>query len=276
MADDPNAPDPQTTPAPAPASSPPAPEPSAEPKFVPLSRFEATVGEKYEAIRKAEQATLRAQELEQQLEQLRRTPASPPDPSHPAPTAPPPGLTQVELERLATVRAEQMRFAERCNEDVAAGRKKFQDFDAKIEDLRRVAPTVDAQGRPMLPQGLIEAALATGRGHEVLYALGSDPSEADRVLSLDPTRQAVELTRIADKLAAAETAAQDDPEKIAEAAKRAAQNAPARPIRPVVGGSRQISVKDMALDDPALPIEEFMRRRDEEAGRSRRPNGRFR
>ena len=180
-------------------------------------------------------------------------------------------VSPAELDRLADLRARQMRFNERCNESVATGRKAYQDFDAKVDDLRKVAPTVDAQGRPMLPETLVSAALATGRAHEVLYALGSDQSEADRIMSIgDPTSQAVAVAQYAAGLKKA-----DDEGGTTEPPAKRTTEVPA-PIRQVVGGSRKVSVKDMDLDDPALPIEEFMRRRDEEAKHSRRANGRFR
>ena len=123
----------------------------------------------------------------------------------------------------------------------------------------------------MLPETLVSAALATGRAHEVLYALGSDQSEADRIMSIgDPTSQAVAVAQYAAGLKKA-----DDEGGTTEPPAKRTTEVPA-PIRQVVGGSRKVSVKDMDLDDPALPIEEFMRRRDEEAKHSRRANGRFR
>lgn len=274
------APAPQPDPAPAPA---PAPNPTPEERFVPAARFDAVVGQKYEAIRKAEGLEARTRELEGRIAQYeqQRTQAQPqPQPSPQSQNVvpqDPPGtrtfqgqVSPAELDRLADIRARQMRFNERCNESVAQGRKSYADFDAKVDDLRKVAPTVDAQGRPMLPETLVSAALATGKGHEVLYALGSDQSEADRIMSIaDPTSQAVAVAQYAAGLKKAAEGDDDAPPA------RRTPDVP-HPIRQVVGGSRKVSVKDMDLDNPDLPIEEFMRRRDEEAKVSRRANGRFR
>ncbi len=237
-----------------------------EKRFVPAERFDAVTGQKWEAIRRAEGAEARARELEGRLAQLQVQPqpqlnAAPPQSDTSSSRAfPTSSVTPAELDRLATFRAQQMRFNERCNESVAVGRKSFVDFDAKVDELRKVAPTVDAQGRPMLPETLVSAALATGRGHEVLYALGSDPAEADRIMSIgDPTSQAVAVAQFASALKASGESTLDG-ETPPVTPKR---ETPA-PIRQVVGGSRKVSVKDMDLADPDLPIEEFMRRRDDE------------
>ena len=275
-------PNPTPTPAPTPVPSPtPEPSPAPEERFVPAARFDAVVGQKYEAIRKAEGLEARTRELEgriAQYEQARTQVTPQPQPTPGVVPQDPAGtrtftspVSPAELDRLADIRARQMRFNERCNDSVATGRKAYADFDAKVDDLRKVAPTVDAQGRPMLPETLVSAALATGRAHEVLYALGSDQSEADRIMSIgDPTSQAVAVAQYAAGLKKA-----DDEGGTTEPPAKRTTEVPA-PIRQVVGGSRKVSVKDMDLDDPALPIEEFMRRRDEEAKHSRRANGRFR
>ena len=203
-------PNPTPTPAPTPVPSPtPEPSPAPEERFVPAARFDAVVGQKYEAIRKAERpggphARASKVALRSTNKRVRRSRRS---------RSRRPGLSRrtlrvrvrlrrplvrLSLDRLADIRARQMRFNERCNDSVATGRKAYADFDAKVDDLRKVAPTVDAQGRPMLPETLVSAALATGRAHEVLYALGSDQSEADRIMSIgDPTSQAVAVAQYA-------------------------------------------------------------------------------
>ena len=278
------APDPalQPDPTPAPALAP-SPAGDDATRFVPIARFETAVGQKYEAIRRAEGLEARTRELEGRIAQYERSATPQPQPQ-PAPNLTPVlpdpsgsrtfqgNISPGELDRLADLRARQMRFNERCNESVAAGRKTYTDFDAKVDALRQVAPTVDAQGRPMLPETLVSAALATGRGHEVLYALGSDQSEADRIMSLgDPTSQAVEVAKYAMGLKVAQAEPADD-----DGVLKPVPKTTPTPIKQVVGGSRSISVKDMDLADPALPIEEFMRRRDAEATKRRAGNGRFR
>lgn len=252
-------------------------------RFVPLPRFEAVTAQKYDAIRRAEAAEAKARDFETQLSQLTQRQVPPPEPRvgdlPQAPRQPDASLNRSEIERLAGLQAQALRFNERCNESVAQGRKAYGDFDAAIDSLRQVAPTMDAQGRPTLPQTFVEAALATGRAHDVMYALGKDSSEADRLMSLsgDPIRQASELTRFAMGLKAPAGSVEPKVEGAESAPKVVVRNAAlAEPIKQVVGGNRGLSVKDMPIEDPDLPIEEFMRRRNEEAGRSRRANGRFR
>lgn len=261
-------------------SSPPAQTPAAgaepaangdsEPagRFVPLDRFNGVVAQKYEAIRRSEQAEQRARELEQQLQRF-AAPATGADPT--APQAP--RFDPAEIDRLASQRAAAMNFKEKVDGAVAAGRSAHPDFDATIAELQKVAPMRDVNGAPMIPPSVVEAAIRTGAGAEVLYALGKDTLEADRIMSLDPIGQAVEVAKLAQRLtpqASAEPATATPPDL------RVVRGAPPEPIRPVVGAARGREVKDMALDDPELPIEEFMRRRDEEAKRHRGIGGRFR
>lgn len=246
-------------------------------RFVPAPRFDAVVAQKYEAIRKAEVAEARARDLESRLaasEQARSTAPQLDSNGQPVvqPQRQPAADSRPDIARLASIEAQNIRFAERCNESVAEGRKAYSDFDAKIDALRNVAPTIDANGRPMLPQTLVEAALETGHSSKVLYALGSDPSEADRIMSLPPMKQAIEIAKFASKFDAKSDAGEVDPLTQAVAAKSLPD-----PIRPRIAGSgRAVSVKDMPLDDPKLPIEEFMARRDKEAATNRRSNGRYR
>ena len=63
-------PNPTPTPAPTPVPSPtPEPSPAPEERFVPAARFDAVVGQKYEAIRKAEGLEARTRELEGRIAQ---------------------------------------------------------------------------------------------------------------------------------------------------------------------------------------------------------------
>jgi hypothetical protein len=268
----------QQTPAPAQEPTPqvapaPAPQPEPQPRYVPAERFEAVVAQKFEAIRQAEEAKSRAIELERQLREASR-PSMPQAqyPTPPAPGVPPawqppanaPQITQADIDRLSNQKAAEMRFNERCNESVFAGRKVFGDVDAKITALKSVAPGLDANGQPMLPRGFVEAALETGKAEYVLYALANDLGEADRIMTLAPMRQAVELARLADKVAPASA-----PQDVVGDAERVAAQARSRPIGQVVGVSHGPTQRELAIDDPNLPMEEFMKRRNETAWDSR-------
>ena len=82
-------PNPTPTPAPTPVPSPtPEPSPAPEERFVPAARFDAVVGQKYEAIRKAEGLEARTRELEgriAQYEQARTQVTPQPQPGNPKP-----------------------------------------------------------------------------------------------------------------------------------------------------------------------------------------------
>lgn len=255
-------------------------------RFVALDRFNGVVADKYNAIRQAEQERNRAAELERQVADLQArlgggAQASASAAPGAAPATPiPPTINPGEIDRLAAIRAEQINFNNRCNDSVAKGRKAYNDFDSSIAELRKVSTLIDTSGQPTLPQALIEAALETGRGHDVLYALGKDTAEADRIMSLsnNPVRQAVEVARFAQGLKPVAEATPADPGADPAAPVITLErpvNPPPAPIKPVVGASRGVSVKEMKLDDPNLPMEEFVRRRNAEDA-ERRKAGRFR
>jgi len=270
----------QPAPQPAPQAAPP-PTPEPQPRYVPAERFEAVVAQKFEAIRQAEEAKSRAIELERQLRESSRPSVpqaqyqTPPVPGVQPPAWQPPQapqITQADIDRLSTAKAAELRFNERCNESVFAGRKSYGDFDAKITALKSVAPGLDANGQPMLPRGFVEAALETGKAEHVLYALANDLGEADRIMTLAPMRQAVELARLADRVAPANA-----PQDVVGEAERVAAAARGRPIGQVVGVSHGAGPRELAIDDPNLPMEEFMKRRNETAWDARgRANGRGR
>jgi len=111
--------------------------------------------------------------------------------------------TAQELQALVAEEASRQNFNERCNSAAAEGRKAHTDFDKVVlGDLTSISPVVGQNGRPVLPQTLLEAALETGQAHEVLYALGQNVDEASRIMALRPVAQAVELAKFASKLSA--------------------------------------------------------------------------
>lgn len=108
------------------------------------------------------------------------------------------GLTKEEIDRridlAAQGKAAQQKFADDCNTILADGNTKFADFGTKITGL---APVVGDKG---LPVSVIEAAMETGKAAEVIYALASDLDETTRIMGLSPTKQAVAIARLADRL----------------------------------------------------------------------------
>lgn len=207
-------PDPTATPAPVATPTTPAPE-----NRVPQSALDRVTAEKWEERRAREAAERKAAALEATVEELRRVATGEDEgattpPTAPAATTPPTArpdsgkrLTADELQKLVTQQAEANAFRDKCNASVEEGRKAHTDFDAVVlRDLRNLSPVFDPVAQsPMLPQALVEAALETGEAHEVLYALGKDPSRAERLLRLPPIRQAVEVAKFASELASART-----------------------------------------------------------------------
>lgn len=269
------------TQAPEPVAAPPALEPAPAPvvetpppRMVPAERFDAVVADKYKAIRETDAANARTLLAEQELTALRsRQSAAPaPEPSPVAASMP----TMAELDAMANQRAMQIDFNKRCNESVSLGRKTYADFNEKIAQLSAIAPSTDSQGRPVLPQTLVEAALETGKAHDVLYALANDSIEADRIMSLPPMKQAIEITRLADKLASADTDPDADEDNVVAQAEAARVSAAPRPIRPKIGSGVGQSNKNPSLDDPKLSTEDWMKIREKQVKENRVANGRFR
>lgn len=226
----------------------------ARPKSDAAARIQVLTAEKWKEKRAREAADARAQLAEQTLAELARL-----DPSvaatlgrevPPAPTGDPARpqartYTQAEVLALAQQTAANTVFNQQVDQAVLAGRAAHTDYDASIAELRKLTG-------PEMPVTFVQAALETGELTEIVYSLGKNPSEADRILSLPPLKQAVALARYADTLRSSRKA--PEPSKAPEA------------ITPKVTGR---AMTEMELDDPKLPLQEFIRRRNEIERKSR-------
>jgi hypothetical protein len=67
-----------------------------------------------------------------------------------------------------------------------------------VDELRKLADPNDPISMATY-NGFLAAALETGEAPKLIYALGSDLNEANRILSLPPLKMAVELTKLAAK-----------------------------------------------------------------------------
>lgn len=161
---------PEATPEPAPA-----PKPWYERRIADLTR-----------VRHARES--RIAELEAQVAELSRPPEDRRMPQTPEELA-------AVTDRLATEKAQklsaQQAFDTACNDVYKQGKAEYADFDAVLGNF------VPLGG---LNVELIEAALATDVPSKVLYHLGKNLDEADRVMQLSPIRKVAELTKIAVKL----------------------------------------------------------------------------
>jgi len=210
---------------------------AAAPQTVPLERFRAVIGQRaereaqlLEARRQLELANATIEEFKKLSEGAAQAAASGASSAKPAAGAPAKVPSAAEIEQLVAAEADRRNFTRQCNDAFSAGKKAHSDFEKVIADLNALSPVFDPRlQRTVMPQSLIEAALATGNAHEVLYALGKDNSLADRVLTMTPLQQAAELTKLSIKLEASGEAA-------SAAALPEVSRAPA-PVKPKVTGT---------------------------------------
>jgi hypothetical protein len=185
------------------------PEPVVVAQTVPLERFQSVVAERRESERALEEARRQLALTNQTLEEFKKlsTSASGEQPDPNAARQPPAAkpLTAEQLRELVSAQTAQNEFDKACNSAVVKGREAHKDFDAVLDVLKKSSPFFDPRaGTPVLPRSLVEAALETGAPDEVLYALGQNPAEADRLMQLssNPVRVAAEITRFHAKLVA--------------------------------------------------------------------------
>jgi hypothetical protein len=177
---------------------------------VPLERFQSVVAERRESERALEEARRQLALTNQTLEEFKKLSTSAAGGEQPDPNAarqPPAAkpLTAEQLRELVSAQTAQNEFDKACNGAVLKGREAHKDFDAVLDVLKKSSPFFDPRaGTPVLPRSLVEAALETGAPDEVLYALGQNPAEADRLMQLssNPVRVAAEITRFHAKLVA--------------------------------------------------------------------------
>jgi hypothetical protein len=162
----------------------------------------------------------------------------------PAPAAPPSDQTLIEqrARELSIIQD----FNRRCDAAALAGRTQFgeAEFNGRINNLQKLSDPSDPASVQAY-NSLLMAALEAGEPDRLLFELGGDMNEAQRILSLSPTKMAVELTKKALKA----------PVQVSGAAK---------PITPV--GTRSASHEPISPDDPGrsdhLSTAEWMRRRE--------------
>ena len=204
-------PDPGATAAPQPASSP-APGDGATDAGDPAAGAPAAAAEpKREPweVRRVRQLTARNAAMEAELAALRDSQPKP------APGAPPtPATYQADVAKAAAELAKTTAFNDACNAVAKLGETEHPDFTAVIGTLWGAVGGFKPE--------LVEAAMEAGDAHELLYRLGQDPEEAERIAALSPARMGAALAKIAAKPVAAAPAVPQS-------------NAPP-PIRPLARG----------------------------------------
>lgn len=131
----------------------------------------------------------------------------------------------------------------------AEGRKKFADFDRVVTDDVEITGAMTA------------AIKETDDPAGVIYFLGKNPDEADRIASLSPAKQTLEIGKIEDRIARQAKQRQGAGNETSRRTSRAPE-----PIKPVRAGGRGAPAKAIEeIDD----VDEFIRRRNKEEGINR-------
>lgn len=208
-------------------------------------RMNSLVAERWAERRRAEEAETRNRILQEQLNQARAAvqpaqidPATgqPTVQQQVAPQVPPP-----DLNAMAAQIAETNAFNASVLAEVQRGRDPARgghaDFDSVAANLQQFGE---------LPKSFVEAALATGKGAEVIYTLGRDIVEANRILTMPPVQQAVALANLAAGIAT-------------PTAPKTITSAPA-PITPKIGAGK--SSPTPSLDDNNMPIADWIKLRE--------------
>lgn len=158
-----------------------------------------------------------------------------------------PDVETLAQRRAAEILAKQT-FDNNCIEAVNRGRETFgaEEFDRRTATLREVVTPGDATAEQQYV-GLLNAMIETGEAEKLIYVLGGDPAEAERLMGLSPVKQGIELARLAAK-------------DVQPASKLA------KPITPVTGAGRShvaIAPSDRERADN-LSTAEWMERRNAE------------
>lgn len=225
---------------------PPAPQPDAQQR-----RMNQLVAERWAERRRAEESDQRARLLQEQLNQTRAAlQAAPQVDANGNPIERPaapvqPVVQPQDVQRMAQDIAAQNDFNRQVQEEVTRGRGVHQDFD-------QVASTLQQFGE--LPRTFVEAALATGKGADVMYALGKDPLEASRILTLPPMQQAVALATVALNIKP-------------PVAPKIISAAPAPAGAPKVGGGKTTNTP--SLDDPNMSTADWIAMREKQLAASK-------
>lgn len=210
-------------------------------------RVNQLVAERWAERRRAEAAEQQSRLLQEQLNQTRQALQAQPQVDadgnpiqQPAQPVRPAAQPQ-DLQAMAAQIAANNAFNDQVAAEVVRGRDPARgghaDFDQVAANLQRFGE---------LPRTFVEAALATGKGADVMYALGGDIAEADRILSMGPVQQAVALAQLAGGLKAPEP-----PKKVTSAA---------APIVPKVGGGAGRNTP--SLDDPNMSVADWIKLRE--------------
>jgi hypothetical protein len=200
------------------------------------ARINALTAEKWELKRAKDAADARAKLAEDTIAELQKLGAEAPKDGETPPAKPTPRtFTAAEVEAEANRLAAQNLFHSEVDKAVIAGRAAHEDYNEAIDGLKKITG-------PVVPAEFLAAALETGEASEIIYHLGKNAAEADRILSLPMIKQAVALQKLASELADARPIPGEEGPKVSKAPK---------PIQPRVGGrgSAEPNLETMPMKD---------------------------
>jgi hypothetical protein len=151
-----------------------------------LKRISELTRQRHEAERKAEASTGEAARYRMLVEQLRAGGEA--DAADITPQQP--NIDEL-VEKRAAEKAQHQAIAERGQSVSKVGDEQYPDFQSAVM-------TLDALG---ISQDSVDSILGMDDAHKLIYALGKNPEEASRILSLPPVQQGRELERLALKSA---------------------------------------------------------------------------
>ncbi len=224
------------------------PEKKAEETVAETSRSDAEVrinkltAEKWNERREKEAALARAKLAEETLAEMAKAAGLQQDGEGKTKAKPTNGgrtFTEAELREEIMRATAHGEFSRSADAAVIQGRKDHSDFDVAVAQLKNIAG-------PVIPSEFVAAAIQTGEASEVIYQLGMNPAEADRIFSLPPIPQAVAVAQFAQEIKS----------KRGDGSITVSKAPP--PIKPKVGGS--VSV-EKSLED--MPMGEFIKKRNE-------------
>jgi hypothetical protein len=192
-----------------------------------------------ELTRKAREAERRAEDLQARLDAIERGETADPQPEGETQPKPRQQPTQqqpeTDVERAAERLVEHREYSKRVTSMIAAGEAAFDknDFTQKCN----LIADIGGEAVPEFMRIVTDSDVVTD-GHKVIAALADDPDEAERILSLNPVKMALALTKLSEKLA------KPVPKQVSKV--------PA-PVEPVNGAARATT----RLDDPNIPMDDF-------------------
>jgi hypothetical protein len=100
-------------------------------------------------------------------------------------------LNDAELQRIIEQKAleivETREFNNKCNAVYEDGNEEFDDFQDALKELGEAK---------MMTKPFLDIVTDLDEGHKILYHLGKNPEEIERIQSLTPTKQALALAKI--------------------------------------------------------------------------------